>query len=218
MTQVLEIRDGLTTAMSYAVVSSTSDFGLPEKQHGRDTHFWGMLKPPYEAYKTVEVMRSWGAVVYPVDLHAETQTVAGKRCYPSLKSIPDPIDCAILSVHPRHRHTVLEQVIDAKIKTVWLQYSLMKAGLAEVFLQHGLRVIEGCVLVHWDVDHVRGFDKGRNICHIHGVLAKAWRIKVCAGGQLERLPPQDIKRMNWSRETFGAKLINPNYPEIEVLK
>jgi hypothetical protein len=51
------------------------------------------------------------------------------------------------------------------------------------------------------------------------VLARAWRIRVDPStGAVERLPPLDVRTLRWNRESFGAKLISPNYPDREILE
>jgi predicted CoA-binding protein len=215
----VEIRDGLRTDMTYAVVAGRKDWGAPGAQHGDDALFWGMRKPPYEAFKIVEMLRRWGATVYVVDPFDDPVGVAGERCYRSLREIQAHVDCAVLSIDVRDAPRVLEDVLAAGIDTVWTQYSIMKAEQAGQFAARGLRVIDGCALVHWDVDHVSGLAKGRHICHIHAVLARAWRIRVDPStGAVERLPPLDVRTLRWNRESFGAKLISPNYPDREILE
>jgi predicted CoA-binding protein len=207
------IRDGLRTNMTYAVVASVNDWGRPERAHGQDTFFFGMLKPPYEAFKIAEVMRRWGATVYEVDPDDTT----GAR-FTSLTQLPAPVDCAVLSISPRQVPATIEDMRAARVPVAWIQYSLMKAGSAALIEGAGIRAVVGCVLLHWDLDHVSGVDKGRNVCHIHTVLSRAWRVQVNPDDTLTRLPPQDIRTLPWTRETFGAKLISPNYPDVEVLK
>lgn len=215
----VEIRDGLRTDMRYAVVAGRRDWGAAHEQHGRDEFFWGMRKPPYEAFKIVEMLRAWGATVYVVDPFGDAPSgVAGEMCHRSLRDLPERVDCAVLSIDVRDAPAVLEDVLAAGIDTVWTQYSIMKAEQAQMFAERGLRVIDGCALIHWDVTHVSGLDKGRHICHIHAILARAWRIRIAAEeGRVERLPPLDVRTMRWERETFGAKLIAPNYPAREIL-
>jgi predicted CoA-binding protein len=216
----VEIRDGLRTDMRYAVVAGRRDWGAPAQQHGDDAFFWGMLKPQHEAFKIAEMLRTWGATVYAVDPFGDPPTgIAGEPCCRSLCELPERVDCAVLSIDVRDAPAVLEDVLAAGIDTVWTQYSIMKAEQAHRFAERGLRVIDGCALVHWDVAHVSGLAKGRHICHIHAVLARAWRIRVDPQtGVVERLPPLDVRHMPWDRESYGAKLVAPNYPEREVLK
>jgi predicted CoA-binding protein len=205
-----DIRDGLNTNMRYAVVSSLADFGEPALQHGDDRSFWGMRKPPFEAYKIVEVMRSWGTTVYAV---GNVEEVAGQPCYPSLLDLPEPVDCAILSLPHALALTWLEQVLAAQIPTVWLQWSAGRADVRLAYETRGVRVVSGCVLLHWDVQHVSGLDKGRHICNMHGNLERAARIRVDEQGVAQRIEPTPPQTLPLTRETVGTRLLLPFWPK-----
>jgi predicted CoA-binding protein len=204
-----EIRDGLTTEMIYAVVSTSQDFGKPGQQHPQDDWFWGMLKPPFEASKIVEVMRSWGTTVYPV---GNVETVAGLACYPTLAQLPAPVDCAVLSLPAHLALRLLDEVAAAHIKTVWLQQSAMQEEVCQAYLSRKIRVVRGCVLLHWDVDHVKGIAKGRHVCYMHGNLERAARIHSGEDGQPVRLAPASPNTLPFNRETFSTKLLAPIWP------
>lgn len=205
-----EIRDGLTTDMKYAVVATARDFGDEASQHGDDYEFWGMLKPRYEAYKIVEVMRSWGAVVYPVGPVAR---VAGQVCYPSLAALPEPVDCAVISL-PRDRALALvDEVVAARIPTVWLQFGAKRDVVRDAFEARGVRVVAGCVLLHWNVDHVSGMRKGRHVCFMHGNLNRTVRIRIDENGVPQRVEPTDPRQMPFNRESYGTRLLAPFWPE-----
>lgn len=215
------IRDGLTTGMTYAVLSSARDFGEPARQHGEDRLFWGMLKPPFEAYKIVELLARWGATVYPV---GDVAGVAGLRCFPTIADVPGPVDCAVVSLPRAEALAQADALAAARVPAVWLQYAVSKdlQGRADqavraAFESRGMRVIVGCVLLHWDCAHVSGLDRGRHICHIHASLAHAARIRVNEQGAAERIEPADPRALAWSRETVGTKLIAPLYPDAEIL-
>ncbi len=90
-----EIRDGLTTAMRYAVYALGREFGpAPDARTddspdpGSDQDFYRILrKPPYEAYKAYAIMRrEWGLDV--VAVCPDRATVAGDLCYPTLAAVP----------------------------------------------------------------------------------------------------------------------------------
>ncbi len=203
-----EIRDGLTTDMTYAVVSSRDDFGTPDQQHN-DDWYWGMLKPPFEAAKIVEVMHSWGTTVYPV---GDVMTVAGLPCYPTLAHLPGPVDCAVISLPAHLALRMLDEVVAAHIKTVWLQFGAGKEEVCQAYLSRSIRVVRGCVLLHWDVDHVSGISKGRHVCHMHGNLEHAARIRVGEDGVPTRIAPTSPNILPFSRETFSTKLLTPFWP------
>jgi predicted CoA-binding protein len=208
----MEIRDGLTTGMTYAVVATRRDFG-PDSAGGRrgdDAEFWGMLKPRYEAHKIVEVLRGWGATVYPVGDVAE---VASLRCAPRLADLPGPADCAVLSLPQPAALALVDEVAAAGIPAVWLQYGARKDLVRQAYLSRGIRVVSGCVLLHWDVDHVSGARKGRHVCFMHGNLNRAARIRVDAQGVAHKIEPVDPGRLPFGRETYGTRLLDPIWPK-----
>lgn len=201
-----EIIAGLTTDMTYAVISSQKDFGTPERQHGDDREFWGMRKPPFEAYKIVEVMRSWGTEVYAV---GDVDTVAGQPCYRSLRDLPKPVECAIISLPPQQTLHLLDEVVACGIAHVWLQFGAGKQNSRAAYEGRGIHVVVGCVLLHWDVDHVTGISKGRHVCYMHGNLERVARIRVDANGEPRRTEPVQPEQMPISRESVGTRLLLP---------
>jgi predicted CoA-binding protein len=207
-----EIRDGLTTDMTYAVVSSIGDFGTPDQQHAKDEWYWGMFKPPFEAGKIVEVMQSWGARVYPV---GDATTVAGLTCYPSLSQLPGPVDCAVISLPAHLALRLLDEVVAAHIKMVWLQRSAEQEDVCRAYLARSIRVVRGCVLMHWDVEQVSGINKARHICYVHGNLERAARIRL-VDGVPTRIMPTSPNVMPYTRETFSTKLLAPFWPYVGI--
>ena len=201
-----EILHGLTTDMTYAVVASRRDFGPDGARHGRDAEFWGLLKPRYEAFKIVEVLRSWGATVYPVGDVAE---VAGLACRPTLRDLPARVDCAVISLPAGEALRLVDDVTAAGIPTVWLQYGAAKKPVRATYEARGVKVVSGCVLLHWDVSHVSGARKGRHVCFMHGNLNRVARIRVDEHGVARRVEPVDPGQMPFNRETYGTKLLDP---------
>jgi uncharacterized protein len=205
-----EIIAGLTTEMTYVVVASHVDFGGPSIQHGNDREFWGMRKPPYEAYKIVEVMRSWGTTVFAV---GDVASVNGQPCYASLRDLPQSVDCAIISLPPADALGLVDEVVSFGIKTVWLQYGAGKQNVRQAYLDRGIHAVVSCVLLHWDVDHVHGMNKGRHVCYMHGNLERVARIRVDADGIPQRIEPTQPEQMPFSRETYGTRLLAPFWPK-----
>jgi hypothetical protein len=88
---------------------------------------------------------------------------------------------------------------------VWLQWSASHPDVRAAFRARGVRVVAGCVLLHWDVDHAHGIAKGRHICHVHGNLEHATRIRVDEHGNPRRVQPTPPGDMPWASETCGTK-------------
>jgi len=207
------IRDGLTTEMKYAVMASTNDFGTESNYHGEDNGFWGLLKPPFEAWKTVEVLRSWGTAVYPVSADPSVTQVAGLHCYRSLGELPEPVDCAVISLPDKKAMQILDDVVTAHIPTVWLQYGAAKAPVIDAFNARDVHVVSGCVLLHWDVQHVSGRAKGRHICYMHGNLERAARIRVNPDKSITRVEPVKPETLPFNSETYGTRILLPVWPK-----
>jgi predicted CoA-binding protein len=180
---MVEIRDGLTTEMRYAVYALGREFG-PEgadARHTADADFYRILrKPPFEALKAYEVMRrEWRLDVIPVC--PDRATILGDPCYPSLIAAPHAVDC-VVSFLPSHlAHTLADEMTRAGVPTLWRMFGPIINGFdnAEraIYANAGLRVVNGCVLAHWDVA-ATGIPRSalfHHACHIHGLRAKKLR-------------------------------------------
>ncbi len=184
-----EIRDGLTTAMRYAVYALGREFGpspgtvtslMPDP--GADTNFYTVLrKPPYEAYKAYEVMRrEWQLDVVPVC--PDRSTVAGDSCYHSLAAVPGgAVDC-VVSFMPSHSSQALaEEMTHAGVRVLWRMFGPIINGFDDteraIYANAGITVVNGCVLAHWDViaAGVPLHQRMHHACHIHGLGKKKLR-------------------------------------------
>lgn len=180
------IRGGMHTDMTYAVVGNEGDYGQHGKQTTEEANFWGTLKPPFEAAKIVEVLRSWGSVVYPVS--REVHRLWDEPIHNSLETLPTRPNAVILSVRGKEAITWIDEIKIAGIDTVWLMWGAnFYSEVRQAFCQAGLRVVTGCVLLHWDIDHVQGFDRTRHICRIHGLQNTTIRM---VNGEPTIVPPE----------------------------
>ena len=210
------IRDGLTTDMKYAVVSSKADFSENTAISGKDVNFWGMLKPQFEASKIVEVMQTWKCTVYVVTTDSTIEKVAGSPTYKTLDALPVPVDCAIVSLPDRAALLLLDAVVKANIQIAWLQFGAAKSHVIEAYRSNGIRVVTGCVLLHWDIQHVNGLQKGRHICYMHGNLERTTRIQVSTDGTVNRCKTIIPETMSFDSETYGTRILLPFWPKKNV--
>ncbi len=72
-----------------------------------------------------------------------------------------------------------------------------------------MRVVAGCVLLRWDVDHVSGITKGRHIRHMHANLERVARIRVDA----QRVEPARLETLPFNHETLCTRLLLPVWPK-----
>lgn len=200
----MEITDGLTTDMSYAVYALAREFGPPDRQQSDAARYYGVFtKPPYEAAAILQVMRrEWNVVAYPVC--PTLGEVAGDRCYPNLAALPQRVDCVISLLPTRRSAAGKEALIGAyqlisrvDYRPTWDVDSLAREMQAahisqlwrlfgpffnpltgrerEAYRAAGIRVIEGCPLLHWDLSSLPASERARHACYLHGLRSSKVR-------------------------------------------
>jgi predicted CoA-binding protein len=93
--------------------------------------------------------RSRGYTVFPVNPNAEE--IAGEKCYPNLKAIPDGVDAVMIVTRPEVTEQVVHECAEAGVSHVWMHYNaLFGAGNSSVSQpavefchEHGINVISG---------------------------------------------------------------------------
>ncbi|MGB9719689.1 MAG: CoA-binding protein [Candidatus Anstonellales archaeon] len=70
-------------------------------------------------YKIYKAILNAGYKIYPVNPNADE--IDGKKCYPSISSVPKKLDVVIMVVPPKITEKIVEEVAKLKIKKVWMQ-------------------------------------------------------------------------------------------------
>lgn len=99
-------------------------------------------------------LRSKGYSVVPVNPAAET--VEGEPCYPSLLTLPSPVDGAVVMAPREQALQVVRDAAAAGIRRVWLQQGAESQAAIDACRQAGIDVVAGeCILMfakppsHW---------------------------------------------------------------------
>lgn len=93
---------------------------------GRRVAVVGLSNDPYKASHGVAAyLRSAGYEIIPVNPNHDE--VLGERCYPSLRSVPGPIDVVDVFRRPEHCADVVRDAIAVGAKGVWLQQGIESA-------------------------------------------------------------------------------------------
>ena len=88
-----------------------------------------------------------GATVFAVN--PKRQTVAGRPCYPNLKSLPEPVDGIVIVTPPHVTEQVVRECAETGVPRVWIHQSLKAIGssVSESAVQfcrdHHIAVIAG---------------------------------------------------------------------------
>lgn len=187
-----EIRDGLTTGMRYAVYALGREFGpVPDacaaegpdsRDPGDDQDFYRILrKPPYEAYKAYTLMRrEWGLDV--VAVCPDRAAVADDPCFPALAAVPGrAVDCVVSFLPSHHSQALADEMAHVGVPVLWRMFGPIINGLDDaeraIYADAGIRVVNGCVLAHWDVvaAGVPLHQRLHHACYIHGLGKKKLR-------------------------------------------
>ncbi len=91
-------------------------------------------------------LKAKGYHVFPV--HPDAQEIAGDRCYPNLKSLPEPVGGVVVVVHPDATEKVVEEAAAAGIPRVWMQQGAESAEALRFCDEHGIAAVAGeCILM-----------------------------------------------------------------------
>lgn len=102
-------------------------------------------RPMRPSYGVASYMRTHGYRIIPVN--PNEKSVLGEKAYPSLKDVPDPVECVVVFRKPEHVPEVVEDAILKGAKVVWLQEGIVHEQAAQRARQAGLEVIQDrCIL------------------------------------------------------------------------
>lgn len=96
-------------------------------------------------------LRDTGHDVVPVN--PRTVEVEGVRCYPSLGSIPEPVDAVMIVTHPERSVDVVRQAADRGVSLVWFHRSFGEGSVSAEALvvcnTRGVRaIVGGCPMMY----------------------------------------------------------------------
>jgi len=105
-------------------------------------------KPWRDSNSIAEFLLLKGYDVIPVNPNYEE--VLGKKCYPSLQSVPCRIDLVDVFRNPEGVEEIVESAIEIKARSIWLQLGVVHVGGAKKAEQAGLSVVmDRCIAVDY---------------------------------------------------------------------
>ncbi|NQT97370.1 MAG: CoA-binding protein [Candidatus Marinimicrobia bacterium] len=102
-------------------------------------------KPGRPSNNVATYLQSVGYKIIPVNPgHAE---ILGEKCYPDLKSIPNPVEVVDVFRRPEQVEPIIDQAITINTKAVWLQDGVVNQAAAQKAENAGLLVVmDDCML------------------------------------------------------------------------
>jgi predicted CoA-binding protein len=122
----------------------------------RETHTIAMVglssNPFRPSHFAAIYMLSEGYNVIPVN--PREQEILGRRCYPSLRDIPERVDLVDIFREPSAVPPIVEEAIAIGAKVVWMQLGVINETAARRAREAGLEVVmDACV----KIEHARFF-------------------------------------------------------------
>ena len=103
-------------------------------------------KPWRDSGSIAQYLIHKGYDVYPVNPAYET--IFDKKCYRDLKSIPVGIDIVDVFRNPNAVLEIVEEAMEVKVKTIWLQLGVVNEKAASKAERAGIQVImDHCIAV-----------------------------------------------------------------------
>jgi len=92
------------------------------------------------------LLKERGYTVFPINPYAER--VEGDRCYPNIKALPEQIGGVLVMLPPPKTNLVLQEIVEAGVKSVWLQQQSETPHAIQFCRDHNIAVVHGeCILM-----------------------------------------------------------------------
>jgi predicted CoA-binding protein len=95
--------------------------------------------PQRDSHRVAKYMQEQGYRIIPVNPMADE--VLGEKCYPDLKSVPEPIDMVDIFRRSELVLPVVEEAIQVGARYIWMQDGVVNEEAAQKALEAGLLVI-----------------------------------------------------------------------------
>ncbi len=133
---------------------------VAEFLRGRRFAVAGVSRDKMQAANAVyRKLRASGYEVVPINPNATE--AEGARCYPDLRSIPEPIDGVVVAAHPRVALQLVQQAAERGVWNVWFHRSFGQGSVSDEAVHEcqarGINcIVGGCPLMYCepvDVGH-----------------------------------------------------------------
>jgi predicted CoA-binding protein len=131
MNEIVTLRRVLKDSHSIAVVGLSADWSRP-------------------SYFAAKYMQEHGYRIIPVNPRYAEAEILGEKCYPDLRSIPDPIDIVDVFRKPEDALPIALDAVAIGAKTLWLQIGVINEEARRHAEDAGLTVVmDRCVKIEY---------------------------------------------------------------------
>lgn len=102
-------------------------------------------KPDRPSHRVARYLKEQGYKIIPVNPRANE--ILGERCYPDLRSIPEPVEVVDIFRRPEDVLPIVEEAIQIGAKAIWMQEGIVNEEAAALARKAGLLVVmDRCML------------------------------------------------------------------------
>ncbi|MFT4940336.1 MAG: putative CoA-binding protein [Paraglaciecola sp.] len=100
------------------------------------------------SFLSSKYMQDHGYRIIPVNPNYDE--ILGEKCYPDLRSIPEPVDMVDLFQRADRVLPFVEQAIEIKARVIWMQLDIINDEAAKLASNAGLEVVmDHCVKIEY---------------------------------------------------------------------
>ncbi len=113
-------------------------------------------KSDRDSFRVASFLKEKGYKIIPVN--PSYDTVLGERCYPSLSSIPFPVDIVDVFRKPDAVPPIADEAIKIGAKVVWMQIGVVNNQAAEKLIKSKIKVVMNkCMMIEYNTQFPEDF-------------------------------------------------------------
>jgi len=102
-------------------------------------------RPDRPSHRVASYLKEQGYKVIPI--HPQAAEILGERCYPDLRSVPEPVEVVNIFRRPKDVPPVVKEAIEIRAKAIWIQEGIVNEEAAAMAQEAGLLVVmDRCIL------------------------------------------------------------------------
>ena len=106
-------------------------------------------KPDRDSFRVASFLKERGYKIVPVN--PNYKDVLGEKCYPSLSSIPFPIEIVDIFRKPDAVPPIADEAVKIGAKAVWMQIGIVNNEAAEKLIKNGIKVVMNkCMMAEYN--------------------------------------------------------------------
>jgi predicted CoA-binding protein len=83
-----------------------------------------------------------------IPINPNYDVILGEKCFPDLKSVPEPIDIVNIFRNPEHVLPIVQEAVELNPGAIWMQLGVINESAAQLALDRGVELImDRCIKI-----------------------------------------------------------------------